>query len=446
MTVADLIEAISGDIASRLQDARVYMRGSLPWVLARALAGICADIYAHLDIMRQQITPLTAYGEQLDAWGSVWGCYRRQATSAWGMLWLQGSPGTEVPAGTRWTDRRGHYWASRTDEVLGDGGAVVVVWAERAGADHVATPGAVLECASTIDGLDPHAIVLADPMGIVQSQDGYCRGYVLIEATAPMVLPASTIVVRPDGLRYRTASTEIWSHPAPRAVYVESEQQGEAYETPPGRYLRIVSPPPGILSSCRVMHVGLAYGEDGEEDEPYRRRLIATIRRPPVYASLSMYERWALETPGVPVLTAAAYAWPDYGVHGRVYVAFTVDRGDGRPTTSERAEVGDYLAARAPAGVEVVVQSLAAMTVPMEITLSAKPGYTVEQAQEAVAGAVSRALRSVRPGPHGGQVYGADLHRVLSGVPEVAWYILDLGSDPIYYGAWQLPVASITWL
>lgn len=100
-TLSDLKTLAAQDIASSLPGTDPLLRFSNLQILGTLLAMFTHLQYGYLDYIAQQMTPFTATGEFLEAWGALVDVFRNPAQQATGIWSFHGGPGVLVPAGTR---------------------------------------------------------------------------------------------------------------------------------------------------------------------------------------------------------------------------------------------------------------------------------------------------------------------------------------------------------
>lgn len=445
MNIQELLKQISGDIASRMDDATVYLRGSLPWVVSRVLSGILSDMWDYLTRLSNEITPLHATQQHLDDWGTVWGVFREQGVKAYGVIRVSGTVGSLIPSGTRWTDGVGKYWSVPMDYYIGENGhAYVFVIAEREGAAENVEPGALLKLVPTLEGIDNDAVVSTHKPGITIQYANYYAGFLKVTAEAGATLPQGSVVARLDGARYIVTSNHVWSHSGPRAVWVEAEQHVESSACLPGTTLWLLSPPSGVSAATVVLPAGIKYGADKESDAQYRARLLSTIRRPSIYGSLLGYKRWLYEQKEVPVAADGWRIWPD-NVLGEVELCFTVDRATGIPTSDEIDLVQKYLQERAPAGIRITTVAPTLQPCGLQIRLSVKPQYSVSAVRDNITFAIQRMFRRQAPSYKTTSLQESQIYQAILSVDGVDWAVVQ-GASNIEIQPYKVLGAEIVWL
>lgn len=201
----------------------------------------------------------------------------------------------------------------------------------------------------------------AQVWGVQEKPATFAQGYVVFKGEENAVIPAETCLRRQDGVEfYVKVAASITQGSA--AVFLEALLLGANGNTPAGTVLSLISPLQGVQLQVIVSESGLSGGINAELDESLRKRLLKRIQQPPQGGSLSDYEQWALQVPGV----QRAWVYPGYFGSGTVGVTFLVD--DAIPTQVQVAEVQKHLDVRRPVTAEVLVFSPSAILVPMTIS------------------------------------------------------------------------------
>lgn len=171
-------------------------------------------------------------------------------------------------------------------------------------------------------------------------------------------------------------------------VEVEADDEGSAGNLDAGATLSLVLPLVGIDTDGEVaVSPEGADGSDLEEVEPYRARVLSSLRIPPSGGGPGDYEKWALEVPGV------TRAW-EFGARmgaGTVSLGFMRD-GDATedppedydpddiiPSSGEVDDVQERIDARRPIDM-LAVYVVAPISVPVDMTIALRPNTAEVQA------------------------------------------------------------------
>jgi uncharacterized phage protein gp47/JayE len=160
-TLAELIDRVSSDFASRLPGTDPRLRRSNLNVTARVHAGGVHGLYGHLDFLSRQIIVDTAEVEYLERWCSVWGVARKAAAPAKGNVTFTGTNGTNIPAATQLLRSDGAAFTTDAPVVIAAGVAVAAATASLAGAAGNTDLNSPLALAAPIAGVNGTATVAA---------------------------------------------------------------------------------------------------------------------------------------------------------------------------------------------------------------------------------------------------------------------------------------------
>ncbi|MBM4397354.1 MAG: baseplate J/gp47 family protein, partial [Deltaproteobacteria bacterium] len=349
-TLSELITRIGDDIATRMQDTLVRVRYSLPWTLARTLAGAVSDVHGFLGYLAGQITPKTATDAYLDDHGSTHGITRGAATPAEGFALVTGVALDTLPAASVMTSEDGHAYT--TDIAVQIPAATTAVYvpltASAAGSASNVDGGAELTLASPPAGFSATATVLSADGCTGGTGAAKATGIAVLYAVSGSTQLAASQLVRHDGLIYVTDAAVTWQGTGYRAVAITANAVGSTYNCAAGTALTVSVPGVGVSASANVALPGLTLGTDQQTDDEYRQEILAHLRNPPQGGAKADYVAWAKETPGVDVTEAWVFGHGDDPTIAlpEVHVRFVVDDGTGTstvPSAGQEAEVYDYL-------------------------------------------------------------------------------------------------------
>lgn len=185
-------------------------------------------------------------------------------------------------------------------------------------------------------------------------------GLIRFETTQPGVIPAGSL----------TAD-----------VPVRALEAGAAGNVAAGAIVSMAVAPIGI-STCTNLQP-CAGGDDGEQDEQLRARILDTFRRLPNGANAAFYEQGALSFDQV----AGAVAIPRPRGVGSVDVV--VSTLAGTPDAELLAELQDYFDQRREIAVDVQVRAPQSVSVNLSVQVAAKGGWDSQQVKTQVEQALS---------------------------------------------------------
>lgn len=151
-TLEELVERISAELATRLGIGPLIERGTAA-AIARVFAGIAHSLHGHLDYIARQVVPLTAEGDVLEQWASLYGLDRLPATRAAGDVTFSGTNGAVIPLGALLTRANGAKYRTTASGAISGGTATVAVQADDAGVAGNAAAGTTLSLANPIAGV-----------------------------------------------------------------------------------------------------------------------------------------------------------------------------------------------------------------------------------------------------------------------------------------------------
>lgn len=174
-------------------------------------------------------------------------------------------------------------------------------------------------------------------------------------------------------------------------VAIEAVNAGLDGNVPAGSITRIVGLISGVSSVTNA--AATTGGADIESDEALRDRTLEAVAANDGAGTPDDYNRWALEVSGV----GAASTTPIWNGAGTVRVMILDTNLDpaGAPLISD---VADYIETLRPIGATVTVDTPTAVAVPISVTLSMEPGYTVVGQTTAVEAALQTYFDTLGPG------------------------------------------------
>lgn len=205
----------------------------------------------------------------------------------------------------------------------------------------------------------------ASLFGINRVAATFSAGPVTITGTSGTVIPAGTLLQRADGTEYETQADGTISS-GTVSISVQAVEAGEDGEAEESVSLSFVAPVSGANSAATVGTGGLTGGEDAEDDDSLRDRLLDRMRQPPQGGASHDYETWALEVAGV----TRAWVYPQELGLGTVTVRFVCDDEDPViPDAAKVEAVQDYIDARRPVTADVTVAAPTAVALDFEIEI-----------------------------------------------------------------------------
>lgn len=169
-TLTELINRICTQINTRVEHANAFIKQSVFNVLAKIIAALHLDLYVYLDQLAKNFFITTADINGLIARGSDIGVFRKKASFATGNIIVSGTPATNIPAGTAYTNVAEQQYKTTADAVIGVGGNVSVpIQAVNTGTDGNAAGQSEFTLVNPIVGINNTAH--ADEFGITGGAD-----------------------------------------------------------------------------------------------------------------------------------------------------------------------------------------------------------------------------------------------------------------------------------
>lgn len=179
-------------------------------------------------------------------------------------------------------------------------------------------------------------------------------------------LPDTAIFQRSDGFEYQVKDEVLISGGVATAVLVALEA-GSAGNISNGSTVTLTSPISGLSSDAEVQTT-LIEGDDEEDIEVLRTRLIERMQNPPAGGTVADYIAFAKTVVGV----TRVWVLPGYLGQGTVAVTFVEDGEDPIiPSAPKVQEVEDAILERCP--IEADATAFAPIAVPLNPTIQIKP-------------------------------------------------------------------------
>lgn len=190
---------------------------------------------------------------------------------------------------------------------------------------------------------NPHGLM----WGVQRRPGSFASGTVIFTGTNGTVIPVGTRVQNENGVEYGTTiiATISGGMATTSVQAIESGIAGNFVRTNPPNpiYLQMISPISGIDDQVQVFG-DITGGEDTEDDETYRARILQRIQTIPTGGSAADYVRWATEYPGV----ARAWCYPLNDGPGTVVTVITASGADPVPSSQLITDVEAYISERKP--------------------------------------------------------------------------------------------------
>lgn len=229
--------------------------------------------------------------------------------------------------------------------------------------------------------LDLHAATRSISRKKAVKAAGTVRFFAGEERIGDAEIPANTVCMTAEGLRYITTQPGIIPIGETQIdLPAEAAEAGAEYNVAAGRIIYLALPPSGITACTNPE--GMTGGQDEEDDESLRSRVMATYTRLSNGANTAFYQQAALSFDGV----AAATVLPRNRGAGTVDVVVTSHSGIPDAELLERLRT--YFAQVREIAVDVAVSAPTAAEVNIAAVLTVKPGHTFDEVAQSVRNAV----------------------------------------------------------
>lgn len=215
--------------------------------------------------------------------------------------------------------------------------------------------------------LDRHAAMRGLHRAPASKAVGTLRFFVEMAPSADITIPADTVCMTTDGVRFRTSEAAVL-----KAETLTADAAAEALEG--GRRGNAVPGAVAILTACPIAVTGVTNpaaftgGSDAEDDEALRQRILESYRRLPNGANAAWYEQTAMAHAGVAAARAVGRA------RGTGTVDVYVAGESGQPTAELLAELQAKLQEKREIAVDVQVKAPTVQTVDVAVEVAAGEG------------------------------------------------------------------------
>ena len=281
--------------------------------------------------------------------------------------------------------------------------------------------------------------------GLTPTAATFASGALTATGTDTTVIPEGTLYVRDDGATYTTtAQATIGDTVSGEAtVPVTADLAGLSGNMETGDALDLQSPIGGVDTSATVDAPGLDGGNDEEDTEDFRTRVLLRLRRPPQGGSEQDYIAWALAVAGV----TRVWVYALENGPGTVVVRFVRD-GDTPiiPSPSEVADVQAAIDAQRPVTAEATV--LAPVDLPVDFTLSITPDTTaLRTAVDAELAAFFARESEAGDGAGRGTILLSAIFTTIGNTPGIDDYTVTVPAADVVPSVGELPTkGTITWV
>lgn len=277
--------------------------------------------------------------------------------------------------------------------------------------------------------LDQHAQLRGINRRAAGKATGVVRFYAAEDRMGAAQIPAGTICMTAEGLRYTTLEAGVIPLGQTQLdLAVEAVEAGAAWNVPAGRIVYLAVAPTGVTACTNPEPV--TTGMDDEMDETLRERVLATYHRLANGANAAFYEQTAMSYEGVAAVTVISRS------RGVGTVDVVVSAQGGMPDQALLESLQAYLDQMREIAVDVQVMAPEAVDVKIDITLTVENGHSFEE----VSGAVQQMLEHWFTGRLlGCPVLQAELTTLVFGVDGVANCTVTISGGDVAADSVSLP-------
>lgn len=253
----DTANRTRADVQSELPDSNPSLLNSLLNAIVISFSSRITDVYSDLSrLLREKFTQ-TASNEFLDEDGEIFGIERLQANKASGKMVIQGTPTTNIPASTQFSNPSGGLYTSTASATIGT--TVLSV-------NTLIRIGSVAQASFT----SAHELATGISVTIAGANETEYNGTFTITVIDELTIEY-TIVGTPSSPATGTITltTDV------AKVSIESDETGSEQNQVSGVKMTLSAPIVGVNNSGFVDFLGITGGRSIEEDDPYRERIIA---------------------------------------------------------------------------------------------------------------------------------------------------------------------------
>ena len=266
--------------------------------------------------------------------------------------------------------------------------------------------------------------------GIARKQASFSERLIKFTGVNSSVIPALTLLKSSDGTEFETQE-EVSISSGEAMVSVLCKTAGTIGNLDTGIKLNLISPISGVVAQATIQEDDQINGEDQENIELWRGRILLRIQDPPHGGNEADYKSWALEIPGV----TRAWVYPAHIGIGSVGLSFVNDAAeDIFPNPAKVAEVQEIIDTERPVTAELIVFAPVKDEIDFDIQISPNTA----EVREAVTGKLKDLFK--RQGEPGGLIPISHIREAISLAPGEFDHVLVSPSASIDSDTGHLPV------
>ena len=190
--------------------------------------------------------------------------------------------------------------------------------------------------------------------GVNRRPGSFATGTAKFTGTNGITIPIDTRIQNEDGIEFTTTAIGVIAGGFVD-IAIQAIEAGEDanIDIGTGVDLQMISPISGVDDTVPLV-TSTTGGQDIEDDESYRLRILARIQQRPMGGAAQDYVQWATEVSGV----ARAWCYPTARGPGTVTTVITAQGSNPVPSPTLLTEVQDYIEERRPVTADQNVASI----------------------------------------------------------------------------------------
>lgn len=224
--------------------------------------------------------------------------------------------------------------------------------------------------------------------GVLRREATYATGKITVEAVEETFIPAGTTVTTNEiegvTFEYRTIDDETVSSSGSVSIDIEALEAGASSNVPSDSIVNFLEPITGVQALNNPSSI--SGGNDEEDDDTYRERIMQTNRTRSSTGNRADYVRWAKEIAGV----GEVFVVPEWDGPGTVKVSIASSSG-AVPSQDIIDEVQSYIApddrdggGMAPIGARVTVTSINSRLINVTFSVTLEDSYDIDDVVKSI--------------------------------------------------------------
>lgn len=399
-------------------------------------AAVAENVYLACQLFSEDMYIVTANPQALQQYGTQYGNPQKVGIKATGSLLFSGAGGTYVPISTEVSYEVGGgldplYFFTTADGTIPNPGIPTAPSAADAGT--VGNPNGTYRYAVTFVTASGETLAGPPSLGVSVASKQIAVSSIPVGSTGTISrrlyrelngsgdFKLVTTIANNTATTYTDNALEASLGGTPPTLSTaeritlaaEAEDFGVQYNVAPTTITDLVDAPDGVVSVSNA--AAFTGGQDPEDVDTFRDRLITTIRGPGSGSATDL-KRWAEEVDGVDVATVFTNDNLGTPTNGHSTIRISGPGGTVPPTTVVDA-VTAVLADKDLANIILHVTTFTAQSTNVTVTVTLESGYVLADVQQSVSDAISSYIRELNVGE---TLYITGIVAAVVGLPGVA--------------------------